>query len=285
MDGAPAHRFTETLPRIVGAGEVGHACAECATTLEPWEGQPAPRLYGFTARHVAQALVMVARGQSYRRTAASIRTAAGRPLSTVARVTAQGRRLAPPQEHGQLVSDWVEVFAPVIWAAHARVRWPQWVLIDDTSFRVSRPDRARGEEAFTVLGAVGYGPNERPQVVALEAVAAVDIPTWTAFLRSLKGTPSLVVGDGGLPLTAAERTWGRRRPPPQLRRCQWHLARNLTRSLPAQVQRDPADPIRPTRSTAWSPVRSTTPRAGGSCRTRSLRAAPPAATCQRSRPS
>lgn len=243
MDGAPAHRFTETLPRIVTAGEAGHACVECATTLEPWEGQPAPRLYGFTARHVAQALVMVARGQSYRRTAGSIRTAAGRPLSDVVRVTAQGRRLAPPQEHGQLVSDWVEVFAPVIWAAYAPVRWPQWVLIDDTSFRVSRPDRSRGEEAFTVLGAVGYGPDERPQVIALEAVPTVDIPTWTAFLRSLKGTPQVVVGDGGLPLTAAERTWGRRRPAPQLRRCHWHLARNLTRSLPAEVQRDPTDPV------------------------------------------
>lgn len=243
VDGALPHRFTETLPRIVQASESRQGCSECATTLEPWEGQPAPRLYGFTARHVAQALVMVARGQSYRRTAAGIRTAAGRPLSEVARVTAEGRRLAPPQEHGQLVSDWVEVFAPVIWAAYAPVRWPQWVLIDDTSFRVSRPDRARGQEAFTVLGAVGYGPNERPQVVALEAVPAVDIPTWTAFLRSLKGTPGLVVGDGGLPLTAAERTWGRRRPPPQLRRCHWHLTRNLTRSLPAQVQRDPTDPI------------------------------------------
>lgn len=243
MDGAPAHRFTETLPRIVSAGAGGSACAECATALQPWEGQPAPRLYGFTARHVAQALVMVSRGQSYRRTAAGIRTAAGRPLSQVARVTAEGRRLAPPQEHGQLVSDWVEVFAPVIWAAYAPVRWPQWVLIDDTGFRVSRPGRARGEEAFSVLAAVGYGPGQRPQVVALEAVAAVDIPTWTAFLRLLKGTPALVVGDGGLPLTAADRTWGRRRPPPQLRRCQWHLTRNLTRSLPDPVQRDPTDPI------------------------------------------
>jgi hypothetical protein len=47
------HRFTETLPRIVG-GEAdedgGHACELCATRLEPWQGQPAPRLYGFTGR-------------------------------------------------------------------------------------------------------------------------------------------------------------------------------------------------------------------------------------------
>ena len=55
--GAP-HRFAETLPRLV---EVAHrrVCDQCATTLEPWEGQPAPRLYEFTARQVAHALALV----------------------------------------------------------------------------------------------------------------------------------------------------------------------------------------------------------------------------------
>jgi hypothetical protein len=242
-DGSAAHRFTETLPRIVTGDGGEHACGECATTLEPWEGQPAPRLYGFTARHVAQALVMVARGQSYRRTAAAIRVAAGRPLDDAPRRSASGQVLAPPQQHGQLVSDWVEVFAPVIWAAYAPSRWPQWLLIDDTSFRVSKPGRPRGEEAFSVLGAVGYSPDDRPQLIALEAVPTVDSAAWQGFLRSLKGTPELVVGDGGLPLAAADRVFARRRPPPELRRCQWHLARNLTTSLPEAVRRDPSDGI------------------------------------------
>lgn len=243
VDGRAAHRFAETLPRIVAGGPLEQSCGECTTTLEPWEGQPAPRLYGFTARHVAQALVLVARGESYRRTAATVRSAAGRPLDDTARRTAVGRVLAPPHQHGQLVSDWVEVFAPVIWTAYAPTRWPAWVLIDDTSFRVVRPDRPRGETAFSVLGAVGYAAGDRPQLIAIEAVPTVDIASWLGLLRSLKGTPSLVVGDGGLPLNAAERAWGRRRPPPQLRRCQWHLARNLSRSLPAAVQHDRSDEI------------------------------------------
>ena len=211
--------------------------------LEPWGGQPAPRLYGFTARHVALALVMVARGQSYRRTAAMIRSAAGRGLDDAPRRSRSGRVLAPPQEHGQLVSDWVEVFAPVIWGAHAPTGWPQWLLIDDTSFRVSRPGRRRGEEAFSVLGAVGYGPGERPQLIAIEAVSVVDSAAWQGLLRSLTGTPELIVGDGGLPLATADRVFARRRPPPELRRCQWHVARNLSRSLPDAVQRDRADDI------------------------------------------
>ncbi len=245
-DGRGAHRFTETLPRIVAGDEAGQACGECATALEPWEGQPAPRLYGFTARHVAQALVMVARGQSYRRTAATIRAVAGRPLDDTPRRSVSGQVLAPAQQHGQLVSDWAEVFTPIIWSAYAPTRWPQWLLIDDTSFRVSgaaRPGRRRGEEAFSVLGAVGYGPQQRPQLIALEAVPVVDTAAWQGFLRSLKGTPSLVVGDGGLPLATADRVFARRRPPPELRRCQWHLARNLTKSLPDAVQRDRTDDI------------------------------------------
>lgn len=240
------HRFTETLPRIVAGDEAEHSCGECATTLQPWEGQPAPRLYGFTARHVAQALVMVARGQSYRRTAAAIRAAAGRPLDDTPRRSASGQVLAPAQQHGQLISDWVEVFAPIIWAASAPTRWPQWLLIDDTSFRVSgaaRHGRSRGEEAFSVLGAVGYGPDDRPQLIALEAVPVVNSAAWQGFLRSLKGTPSLVVGDGGLPLAAANQVWSRRRPAPELRRCQWHVARNLTNSLPEAVRRDRTDDI------------------------------------------
>jgi len=48
----------------------GRVCEECTTRLEPWEGQPAPRLYGFTAKQVATALVLVAGGASYRATAA-----------------------------------------------------------------------------------------------------------------------------------------------------------------------------------------------------------------------
>jgi hypothetical protein len=243
VDGSPAHRFTEVLPRITSGDGNGHACDECATALEPWEGQPAPRLYGFTARDVAAALVMVARGQSYRRTAAAIRTAAGRALDDTARRSRSGQVLAPPNEHAQLVSDWVEVFAPVIWSAHAPTRWPAWLLVDDTQFRVTKAGSARGESAFSVLGALGYGPGQRPQLVAIEAVPVVDAVAWQALLRSLKGTPTLVVGDGGLPLASAERVFGRRRPAPELRRCSWHLARNLTRSLPQDVQRDRTDAI------------------------------------------
>ena len=235
---APAHRFAETLPRIVDPRSA-HACAECATTLEPWEGQPAPRLYGFTARDVAFALAQVAAGQSYRSSAAAVRRVAGRPLETRARRSGSGRRLPPPNAHGQIVSDWVEVFAPVIWAAYAPPSWPERLLLDECGFRFSKPGRSRGEHAFHVLGVVGYRCPGLPFVAAVEAVPTVDSGHWKRLLSSLPGQPLQVVTDGGLAGRAAATVW----PQAHAHRCEWHLARNLTACLPIPLREDRSDRI------------------------------------------
>ena len=239
------HRFTEVLPRIVDVTVSGRVCEECTTRLEPWEGQPAPRLYGFTAKQVAKALVLVAGGASYRATAALIRRDAGRELGTAARTDRAGRPLAAPNQHGQLVSDWVEVFGPVIWASYAPTSWPAAVLLDEDEFRFCRPGAARGVLAFMTLAAVGYTRHGLPFVTAIEAVPRCTVPAWQAFLSRLDGTPELIVTDGGLARRAAERVWplpGHTQAP-ELRRCEWHLARNITESLPRDVQHDRADPI------------------------------------------
>lgn len=232
------------LPRIVDTGLAEHVCAECTTTLEPWEGQPAPRLYGFTAKQVARALVLVAGGMSYRSTAATIRREAGRELDTAPSTSATGRSLAPPNSHGQLISDWVDVFAPVIWRSYAPKSWTTAVLLDEDEFRFARPGAPRGVLAFVVLAAVGYTPAGTPFVLAAEAVPRGTVPVWREFLRRLGGTPELIVTDGGPAKRAAGRVWplpGAQ--PPELRRCEWHLARNITQALPDAVQRDSADPI------------------------------------------
>ena len=238
------HRFTELLPRIVDTRVSEHVCAECTTTLEPWEGQPAPRLYGFSAKQVARALVLVAGGVSYRTASATIRREAGRELDTAPRISTTGRPLAPPNSHGQLVSDWVDVFAPVIWNSYAPMSWPSRLLLDEDEFRFARPGTPRGVLAFVVLAAVGYTRQGRPFVVAAEAVPRATVPAWRAFLRRKAGTPELIVTDGGLARRAVGRVWplpGAQ--PPELRRCEWHLARNITQALPDVVQRDRADPL------------------------------------------
>jgi hypothetical protein len=71
-----AHRFTEALPRREADRSV---CCSCFTQLEPWEGQPGPRTYSFTAREIAHLLVRVAEGSTYRSAAQAVRRLAGRP--------------------------------------------------------------------------------------------------------------------------------------------------------------------------------------------------------------
>ena len=257
-EGEP-HRFAELLPRIVASAS-GHVCSDCATQLEPWEGQPAPRLYGFAARDVAHALALVAGGASYRATAAAVRTAAGRALSTVPTRNAKGRRRPPANAHAGLVSDWVEVFAPLIWAAYAPAEWPSRLVLDSAEFRHGSPGKARGEAAFSVLAAMGYDSDGRSYVAAIEAVPSATQAAWRTFLRRLAGRPDWVVTDGGPELAGVTDAVADRAPQPAgppdpdfpepielpeitVRRCEWHLARNLTSSLPDQVRRDHTDPI------------------------------------------
>ena len=263
--GGEVHRFAEVLPRIVSGPE--HVCPDCATSLEPWEGQPAPRLYGFTARDVAAALAMVAGGSSYRRAAEAIRIRAGRPLSTTpgrtrSKVEGKGGNVLPAaNRHPQLVSDWVEVFAPMIWSAYAPTVWPMAVAIDEREFRYGRVGMPRGDKAFSVLAVVGYDAAQpapgRAYVAAIEAVPHADTQAWTALLGGLEGRPGWVVGDGGVPLRAAASVWASSAEDrgtdlavnlgedPGLRtwRCEWHLARNLSRALPGEVERDRTDRI------------------------------------------
>lgn len=216
-----------------------HSCPECQTTLEPWEGQPAPRLYGFTAKHVAWALTQVAGGASYRSTAADVRERAGRQLEASPGKTASGRPLAAPTQHGQLVSDWVDVFAPVIWSAYAPTRWPYEALLDDDTLKYSVPGAPTGVTAFYVLAVMGYTPQQRPYVAAIEAFPRATKATWGRFLATLPGQPRWAVTDGGVTARAARTQW----PDAELWRCEWHLRKNLLDKLPGGVRDMPSDPL------------------------------------------
>lgn len=236
----PRHRFTETLPRIVAGTGDAHACPECQTTLEPWEGQPAPRLYGFTAKDVAWALSQVAAGATYRGTAAVVRERAGRELEKAPGKSASGRKLAPATQHGQLVSDWVDVFAPVIWQHYAPKQWPGSVVLDDDTLNYSLAGGGGSVVAFYVLGAMAYTENGRPYVAAIEAVPRRSKKGWARFLGTLPRQPRWVVTDGHPMVSgAATIAW----PDAEMWRCEWHLRRNLEEKLPRHVRENKSDPL------------------------------------------
>ena len=107
--GGKPHVFTELLPREESWRD---SCEHCERRVERREGPKAPRHYQFVARGIAEALHAVGAGASYMH------------ASRVTRDRARRFRFDPEtgelreSDHGQLVADWVELFAPVVFAAH-----------------------------------------------------------------------------------------------------------------------------------------------------------------------
>ncbi len=201
---------------------------ECERHLAPHEGPQTPRKYQFTAREIAAALMRVGEGATYRSAARDARRKARRfranPETGEIRET----------DHGQLVGDWVELFAPVVFAPYAPTAWPDegTVVLDHLPFRV-RAYRADGRPipggvvAFDVFCAMGYQAG-RPRLWRLEGFADAGEPNWRAFLRSLPGAPPRIVCDNHSGMVRAVRgAW----PDADLYFCEWHLRKALDRLL------------------------------------------------------
>jgi hypothetical protein len=215
-NGDEPHRFTPTLTRQSHKRAAPDGfCLECSTALEVWEGQAGARTYLFAAREVGDALARVAQGSSYRAAAAAARVEAdrvksakprakSRPTPAVAPVSAlvvtrpRRRRTRVAQLDGQLVANWVDVFAPLVCDGLLPVRWPDVLIVDSRAFVRGS---GRSAKRFNVLAAAGIEelPTGRarpwPTAWRLEPFPKKDFPAWQAFLRSLEGTPKVIVSD------------------------------------------------------------------------------------------
>jgi hypothetical protein len=227
-NGDRPHRFTETLPRE----EAWHdACEVCERAVGRHEGPHAARHYQFVARGIAEALAAVGAGATYRQAA------------LVARERARRLRADPetgelrPTRHGQLVMDWVEVFAPVVFEAKPPSAWPAAgsLLLDDLPFSVRDPATGRFRIAFRVFCAAGF-EGGRPRLWRVEAFPDASQANWEAFLRALEGAPPRVVCDNHSGLNGAVRAAF---PEAELYLCEWHLRHALER-LMAKIRKDEA---------------------------------------------
>lgn len=219
-NGDRPHRFTEVLPREESWKD---ACELCERGVGFHEGPHAARNYQFVARGIAEALVAVGAGSTYRDAAGVARERARR-----LRVDAETGQLRFTR-HGSLVMDWVEVFAPVVFEAHRPREWPASgsLLLDDLPFSVRDPDSGRFRIAFRVFAAMGYDAG-RPRLWRLEAFTTKSQADWEAFLGALDGSPPRVVCDNDDGLTKAVRA---RFPEAELYLCEWHLRHALERLM------------------------------------------------------
>ena len=219
-NGDRPHRFTEVLPREESWND---ACEACERSVHLHEGPHAGRRYQFVARGVAEALHAVGAGQTYRQ------------AGLVARERAQ-RLPADPEtgelrmtRHGQLVGDWVEVFAPVVFERHRPCAWPATgsLLLDDLPFSVRDPATGRFRIAFRVFCAAGF-ERGRPKLWRVEAFPEATQANWEAFLQALEGAPCRVVCDNHHGLNGAVRAAF---PEAELYLCEWHLRHALERLM------------------------------------------------------
>jgi hypothetical protein len=219
-NGESSHRFTELLPRE----EAWHdACETCERPVHLNEGPHAARRYQFVARGIAEALQAVGAGTTYRQ------------AGLVARERAHRLRADPETgepratRHGQLVGDWVEVFAPVVFDPHRLLAWPATgsLLLDDLPFSVRDPATGRFRIAFRIFCAVGF-ERGRPKLWRVEAFRDASQANWEVFLRALVGTPPRVVCDNHSGLNGAVRAVF---PEAELYLCEWHLRHALERLM------------------------------------------------------
>jgi hypothetical protein len=224
------HRFAELLPRRETAT---CACRECSTALEPWEGQPAAREYSFTAREVAAALNLVARGETYRRAAEHVRRTSGRWLDgSFQRSFTHRQNRRDANADGQIIANWIDSLAPALIEALPG-SWPKELVVDSVEFRINGGWKASA--SFYVFVAIGYEGEyiPRPVVWRMQAFGSKTQRSWREFFRSLDGRPEILVSD----MDSAIRGAGRavfQKPATrstEFRLCEFHLKRRLEATL------------------------------------------------------
>lgn len=217
-NGDKPHEFSEMLPRQ--ATHDGF-CDECERSYARNEGPQGAREFLYPIREISRALILVGAGSSYRDAAFIARRHTERSRKPSGKSSI---RHATYSGHAQLVSDWVEVFAPVVYEPHRDYAWPKTgsVVLDEVPFRTNNGIPG-GAASFSILAAAGWDEERKEiRLWRLEAVPGRRDMTkaWCQFLCSLEGCPQRVVCDRDHKITKAIRKeW----PKSDLHYCEWHL--------------------------------------------------------------
>jgi hypothetical protein len=222
--GGPRHVFTETLPRLHGG--IGE-CLECERHYDKHEGPTTGRRFHYSTRDVAYALIEVGKGHPDRVVGRRVRDRADRGWA----------------RDGNTVADWVELYAPAVFAPHAPTEWPRVVALDALPFAIKREDDdgnpvQGGAIAFNVFGAYGWDSHGKGSLLALRAAPNFGFnqgfPYWANFLEDLRkelsgDLPYQIVSDqDGALLDAIDAVWpAADGPSPLVYVCHWHLGERL----------------------------------------------------------
>jgi hypothetical protein len=128
----------------------------------------------------------------------------------------------------QLVANWVETLGPVVTADAAELAWPETVVCDHTWFTLTNRRTGGSSRAFCALGVYGYEDSGPGRLWALKAATDATAATWRSLLRSLPGTPTLVVSDGDRAIApAVAKVW----PGAFHKLCEHHLRERARKAM------------------------------------------------------
>jgi hypothetical protein len=202
-------------------------CVECERDYAHHEGPQSARYYGFAIREIAAALMRVGQGASYCEAASYARNRANRWPTTNEGAVRLSR-------HGQLVGDWVEVFAPIVYEPFKDDSWPTTgsVLLDELPFMLNRGTHAQKRSAFSILAVMGWDKTgKRIRLYKLQASPghpSSQQGSWERLLQSLPGQPKRIVCDQGVAIKkAVSNVW----PEAHVHYCEYHLRRRCYETL------------------------------------------------------
>lgn len=201
------HRFTEPLPRQMTASGL---CIECERGLHAREGPPTPRTFDFTAREVAFGLIWAGSGKPWREVGFLVRQRAER-------LKLSGKGFVLPNRAGNTIADWIELFAPTIFARYEPRHWPKILAVDAATFKTTTLNakglpKSGGTHAFHVFAAYGWDDKyESGYVVSMKAQPGFGFNQGTPGRRNgtTSWSPTRAMGRRSRP-TPGSRT-GRRR--------------------------------------------------------------------------
>lgn len=215
------HRFVGVLGRTRATVET---CTECENHVAAHQGPATPSQFEYLVREVAQALVELGAGGTYRDVAQRCRTRAN--------VGKTGTR-RDKVVNGQTVAEWLPDFVPVVAASHREEKWPAVLVLDSISFWWRKAGDFGKTQLYSILAAYGYdedGKNGR--LVRLEAKPVLDYLAWCEFFESLPGIPASVVADDDKAIQSAIRAfWGEEFLRDRYHSCEQHMRAHIKNHL------------------------------------------------------
>lgn len=245
------------------ANDPDFECDVCEREYKRAEGARTPHSNVFSIREIADVLVDIGGGASYRGASRRIR-------ARIERESTRGERVGQVSENANLAIAFLDGFAGVIDAAFRQDHWPHTIVLDSYPFRLEKSPEQREAEAEakgrlvwpavarelarirrkfakvqmgqgSIFVAVGYETSTgRPVPWLIQFAPSEDEDSWEAFMRLLPGAPVRVVSDRAKAIaTAVPRAW----PGAEHFACEYHLRVNAEETLLKEgvVQRELAD--------------------------------------------